>query len=472
MTAECPDASVATQAGEAERPAPSVLAIDATGLMLWPPGKGLAGIPRVESFLVNAALADPDPCVEVVAFRSGDGRFGPLAPYEQDHVAAGEISPHHVTRWPGRRAALSQAFEAVRQYPSGRRETDRHLAKAVTNGRKGIVYQATRLLIRAYRLYRRTRVRLSQLTPPLPVEVERGLVLISHHILTQEDRSAVSGDAGKLAFLCHDIIPALRPDLLGAGTGERRFGSNIEHLVRLGAPAFCASNEVGVTLTDHMRKAGMAAPVVYRFPMPSILHETASRMGATSRIETGEPFVIYCSTIEVRKNHILLARIWQQALEEGVKLPRLVCAGRWGWMIEPLRAFLKAHPELLQSITFTGLVSDEQLIQYYRSATFGVFPSHIEGWGYGASECLDFGVPVIVSTAPSLIEATGGLMPAIDSNDQAGWYAAIRRMTEDHAWRSSLAERIAKQHRPTPASASWAAIKAGLHASVSRASNA
>lgn len=30
--------------------------------MLWPPGKGLAGIPRVGSFLVNAALADPVGC--------------------------------------------------------------------------------------------------------------------------------------------------------------------------------------------------------------------------------------------------------------------------------------------------------------------------------------------------------------------------------------------------------------------------
>jgi hypothetical protein len=41
-------------------------------------------------------------------------------------------------------------------------------------------------------------------------------------------------------------------------------------------------------------------------------------------------------------------------------------------------------------------------------------------------------------------------------------------MAEDSAWRSSLAERIAKQHRPTPASASWAAIKAGLKDSASR----
>lgn len=463
MTVEHSDASAATEVVKPPR-----LAIDATGLMLWPPGKGLAGIPRVESFLVNAALADPDPSVEVVAFRSG--RFRPLAAYEQDHVAASEISPHRVKRWLGRRTALSQAFEAVRKQPWDKREMDRHLARTVTNGRKGIAYQATRLLIRAYRLYQRTRIRFGLRDDAMaqPVETDPGLVLISHHILIQEDRSAVSGAAGKLAFLCHDIIPALRPDLLGAGTGERRFGSYLEQLVRSGAPAFCASDEVGATLTEHMRKAGIAAPVVYRFPMPSILHANASRAGTTSRIEAGEPFVLYCSTIEVRKNHILLARIWQQAREEGVKLPRLVCAGRWGWMIEPLRAYLKAHPELLQSVTFTGLVSDEQLIHYYRSASFGVFPSHIEGWGYGASECLDFGVPVIVSTTPSLIEATGGLMPAIDSNDQAGWYAAIRKMAEDHAWRASLAERIASQHRPTPASASWAAIKAGLKASAAR----
>jgi glycosyltransferase involved in cell wall biosynthesis len=467
MTAERSDSSVAIEGREAARP--SRLAIDATGLMFWPPGEGLAGIPRVESFLINAALADPDPCVEVVAFGANEGRFRPLAPYEQDHVAAGEISPHHVQRWPGRRTALSQAFAAVRLQPWGKRDADRHLAKTATNGRKGIAYQATRLLIRAYRLYQRARIRsgLRQDVPGQPAETERGLVLISHHILTREDRSAVSGRAGDLAFLCHDLIPTLRPDLLGTSTGEVRFGSYLEHLVRSGAPAFCASEEVGATLTDHMQKAGVTQPVVYRFPMPSILYETAARMGETSRIETDEPFVLYCSTIEVRKNHILLARIWQQALDEGVKLPRLVCAGRWGWMIDPLRAYLKAHPRLLERVTFTGAISDKELIQYYRGASFGVFPSHIEGWGYGASECLDFRVPVIVSTAPSLIEASGGLMPAIDSQDQQGWYAAIRRMAQDHAWRSSLVERIAEKHRPTPAAASWAAIKAGLQASAS-----
>ena len=50
-------------------------------------------------------------------------------------------------------------------------------------------------------------------------------------------------------------------------------------------------------------------------------------------------------------------------------------------------------------------LSDLELIGYYRQALFGVAPSRAEGWGFGASECLDFGIPVIVSTAPALREA-------------------------------------------------------------------
>jgi len=467
MTVESSDADFVTEVAEAAKP--PRLSIDATGLL---PGKSLAGIPRIENFLVNAALADPDPCVEVVAFRPGEGRFGPLVAFEQEQLAEGEIAPFRIKRWPGAVAALAQAFEAVRQHPWGKRDADRHLAATVTNGSHGLGFLAARLVIRAYRLYRRARGRLGahQNAAHEPTEGEPGILLISYSILTRMDRFAVSGDAGGIAFLCHDIIPALRPDLVSSGPMETGFAMHLEGLVRSGATAICTSEAVGITLIDHMRRAGITPPVVHRFPMPSLLHETASRRNMTSRIEVAEPFVLYCSTIEVRKNHIMLARIWQQALEEGIRLPKLVCVGYWGWMVEPLRAFLKAHPELLEQIIFTGSVSDEELIGYYRSACFGVFPSHIEGWGYGASECLDFGIPVIVSTTPSLIEATGGLMPAIDSEDQQGWYAAIRKMAQDDAWRSSLVERIAQQHRPTPAAASWAAIKAGLQASVSRAS--
>ncbi|WP_258052154.1 glycosyltransferase [Mesorhizobium sp. INR15] len=434
-------------------------------MLAWP-DKALSGIPRVEDFLIKAALADPDRHVRVVAFKSWDGGFRSLEPFEERRLADGQIAPLRVTEWPGRKAALKSAFQMVRLYPWAKRAADSHLAQTVTNGSGGFDWAAVKLLIRLYRLYRRAAGRTGrrQAAARPPQRIDNDITLICHNVLAYGDGPAVSDDASGIAFICHDLIPSVRPDLVAGTKAEKEFGTKLAQLMRAGATAFCASDAASVMLTDHMRQAGIAPPVVHRFPMPSVLHETASRLGMTSRIETSEPFALYCSTIEVRKNHILLARIWQQAREEGVTLPKLVCAGRWGWMIDPLRAYLKAHPDLAETVTFTGPISDEELIRYYRSASFGVFPSHIEGWGYAASECLDFGIPVIVSTTPALIEASGGLMPAIDSEDQAGWYAAIRRMADDKAWHSSLVDRIARHHRPTPAAASWAAIKTGLQA--------
>jgi len=55
------------------------------------------------------------------------------------------------------------------------------------------------------------------------------------------------------------------------------------------------------------------------------------------------------------------------------------------------------------------------------------------------------------------------LMPAIDADDRAGWYAEIRRMTEDGAYRAALCQQIASTHRPTAAATSWTSIKAALH---------
>lgn len=448
-----------------------MLAIDATGLLSWG-GGAFAGIQRIEDFLIKAAFADPDSNIEVVALNLSNQRFRKLYPFEQEQLSADHIAPFRVRRWAGSATALRQAFKAIRNFPMAKREADRQLAGMATNGDTGLRSIAARLLFRAYRLYRRANLRLgwSKLAePPAPADVELSTVLISHQVLVGDNRAPVSNTTNRIAFLCHDLIPTIRPDLVSQGKLERAFGPNLESLVRSGATAFCTSHAAGEMLTSHMGQAGISLAGLHRFPMPSLLHEAASRRNMTSRLEAGEPFVLYCSTIEVRKNHIMLARIWQQARDEGVRLPKLVCVGRWGWMIDELKAYLKSHPELAQSIVFTGPISDDELIRHYRTASFGVFPSHIEGWGYAASECLDFGVPVIVSTTPSLIEATGGLMPAIDSTDQAGWYAAIRRMAQDKAWHVSLADSIARQHRPTSSSASWATIKAGLQAAAANA---
>ena len=50
-----------------------------------------------------------------------------------------------------------------------------------------------------------------------------------------------------------------------------------------------------------------------------------------------EEYVLYVSTIEIRKNHIYLFRIWKRLIERiGKKTPRLVFVGRPGWRVSDL----------------------------------------------------------------------------------------------------------------------------------------
>jgi hypothetical protein len=65
------------------------------------------------------------------------------------------------------------------------------------------------------------------------------------------------------------------------------------------------------------------------------------------------------------------------------------------------------------------------------------------------SACLDFSLPVIVSTHPALIEAAQGLMPTIDPNDRDGWLARILQLAENKTDLADIQRSIVRIHRPT-----------------------
>ena len=107
----------------------------------------------------------------------------------------------------------------------------------------------------------------------------------------------------------------------------------------------------------------------------------ADRDMTRERKVKGRKFVLYCSTIEIRKNHVLLLKVWHRLLPLlGDRLPALVFCGRWGWMYDELVAFMAAHPELGEHVQFRSNLSDRQLAELYRDAEFSVYPSAVEGW--------------------------------------------------------------------------------------------
>ncbi len=166
----------------------------------------------------------------------------------------------------------------------------------------------------------------------------------------------------------------------------------------------------------------------------------------------GEPFVLSVSTVEIRKNHLLLAKIWVECIREGIDLPRLVIVGRIGWDVDELLRWVAHAPELDGKVDIVSDVDDDELVHLYRDALFTVFPSRIEGWGLPVTESLTYGRVCVHSTDPAQLEASQGLMPAIHPDDFVGWKAEIVRLARDEEYRTSLERAMVEQYSPrTPA---------------------
>jgi glycosyltransferase involved in cell wall biosynthesis len=364
----------------------------------------------------------------------------------------------------GKCDTLRDAFARIRENPELDRHFDRTAAARITRRPtgSGASFFVVKSLIRAYRHYRREIVGGTKLASVEVGSIDPDAILLLPDINDLGDpRSAAKRTRTRLAFVCHDLISWLYPEFVTKRQTDRA-RSQLLFLIQSGAHALCTSNASRAMLERFLAESGSPSIRVDQFPLPSVLYEKARTLGRDTRFEPGQPFVLYCSTVEPRKNHLLLAKIWKQAHDQGVALPKLVCVGVWRPGMRELHAYLAEHPQLSQRIDFRGPLDDMELIDLYRSALFCVAPSQVEGWGYGASESLDFGVPVIISTTPALKEAVRGLMPAVNPDDQSEWFAAIRRLAQEPEMRAALSQRIAARYRPIACRDSWEVIRDAL----------
>ncbi len=165
--------------------------------------------------------------------------------------------------------------------------------------------------------------------------------------------------------------------------------------------------------------------------LPNFLHHDALEIG---EVEVNglyaKNFILYCSTIEIRKNHILLLNLWEEMRQRILpeRLPLLIFAGKWGWSTDLIRLLIERNWKIRPYIRVLDEVTDAQLIWLYRNAQFTVFPSLSEGFGLAAAESLAFGTPVIISNCPALQEATEYLMPSYHPHDFIGWRDELERL--------------------------------------------
>jgi glycosyltransferase involved in cell wall biosynthesis len=164
-----------------------------------------------------------------------------------------------------------------------------------------------------------------------------------------------------------------------------------------------------------------------------------------------EPYFVVLSTIEPRKNHLMLLHLWRRLREEmGESAPRLVVIGQRGWECENVVDLLERCAQLQGVVFEFSRCNDADLATYLHHAQALLFPSFVEGYGMPLIEALAAGVPVLASDLAVFREFAADIPEYADPLDPQHWLALIKEYADPMSLqRAAQLQRIQTFNLPT-----------------------
>jgi len=252
----------------------------------------------------------------------------------------------------------------------------------------------------------------------------------------------------KFAILVYDLIP-IKYESFVEPHHTVQFRNWLRDAIPVADIVFTNSKYSRTALIEFAAESG------WRLPRVEIMEPGSGfgdRLTARDQTMTSFParYVLFVSTIEIRKNHRLLVRVWQRLLERhGADLvPTLIFAGQIGWLVDGLLADLKASEYPNGKIMLVRGLSDAELQQAYRSCLFTVFPSLCEGWGLPIAESLAHGKFCVASNRTSIPEVGGNLVDYFDPSNEDDALAKIERPLIDPGYLAAREAQLRAEYRP------------------------
>ena len=250
----------------------------------------------------------------------------------------------------------------------------------------------------------------------------------------------------RVALLVHDIIPLRRPEWFDPAHAAR-FRDWLDPMLDVADRVMAVSACTAADVARHEVRRGRPARTIDVIR----LGDGFSPAGPGAAAISGR-YALYVSTLEVRKNHVLLLDVWRTLLERlpEAAVPTLVFAGREGALTGDLMRQLRASDRLGGKIVLRHALGDADIAALYRGCAFTLFPSLYEGWGLPVSESLAFGRPCLAAATSSVPEAGGALARYFDPLDTPGTVAVVEALLQDEAGLAAWQAEIVAGFRPTP----------------------
>jgi glycosyltransferase involved in cell wall biosynthesis len=221
--------------------------------------------------------------------------------------------------------------------------------------------------------------------------------------------------SGVRATTIHDLVPLRFPDWVEPAT-VRMHGPKYRNAARSCDRVFVNSRFTGREVVELLEVREERIVVAYPGIDPRFRPDGDSA-------DLGAPYVLGVSTVEPRKNLPALVAAFSLLRRRRPELT-LALAGAAGWEERPLRA---------EGVRLLGFVPDEELARLYRGAAAFAYPSRFEGFGIPVVEALASGTPAVVSSHPSLDEASGDVALRADPDDTEAFAAALEQALDNSA---------------------------------------
>lgn len=254
-----------------------------------------------------------------------------------------------------------------------------------------------------------------------------------------------------ITLLVHDIIQLTARHLYPADA-TATFESNLAEMVA-SVDSFLAYSDATIRdLSGYLSEQGVYFKPIHKFRLGDMRSE--EDLHGTEVLKTSElcrslekkDFVIYVSSLDLRKNHVLLINVWRRLIQQrGNKAPQLLLIGRSMWQGEQILDMVRAEPALSSKVQFLQDVCDEELHWLYRNCKFTVYPSLIEGWGLPVAESLANGKVCLASNSTSTAEIAPELTELLDPYDFKAWVDKVGFLIDNPASLTAREKQIRDQ---------------------------